>query len=288
MTKIMNKNLRKAFSLVELSIVILVIGILVAAITKGGDLYRDTKLVAAKTVTQSSIVNSIEGLMLWLETTSSDSFGNKNINDGDKVSQWNDINPQSTQKSKVECVANCASYVRDAINGLPALRFRNPTIDGYYKVTFSDVGIDSYNSFFVVAKTISQTRNYLFDNFSGVQYTLIINTDNSAGFRFQLHGGKSIFSGANTAKNDENYIVTAIANRANSILRYNGNEATGDISNNSMSNVIKIGKSILTDAKNIEYLDGYIAEFIVFNRILTRKEFESVEKYLSQKWNIDL
>ena len=66
MTKIMNKNLRKAFSLVELSILILVIVILVAAITKWSQLYVDIKLVGARNVTKSSIVNSLNGLTLWL------------------------------------------------------------------------------------------------------------------------------------------------------------------------------------------------------------------------------
>ena len=64
----------KAFSLVELSIVILIIGILIAAVGQGVDLVQDSRLSAARMLTQSSRVNSIKNLVTWLETTSEKSF----------------------------------------------------------------------------------------------------------------------------------------------------------------------------------------------------------------------
>ena len=62
-----------------------------AAITKGSQLYVDIKLVGARNVTKSSIVNSLNGLTLWLEATSSDSFDKENLAEGDKVNIWRNI-----------------------------------------------------------------------------------------------------------------------------------------------------------------------------------------------------
>lgn len=85
----------KAFSLVELSIVILIIGVLIAAAGQGIDLLQDARLTAARMLTQSSRVASLKGLSLWLETTSENSFSAAEAVDGSVVTSWNDINPQA-------------------------------------------------------------------------------------------------------------------------------------------------------------------------------------------------
>lgn len=66
----MIKKPNKGFSLVELSIVILIIGVLIAGVSQGIDLLQDSRLAAARMLTQSSRVNSIKNLVTWLETTS--------------------------------------------------------------------------------------------------------------------------------------------------------------------------------------------------------------------------
>ncbi|MFM7620236.1 MAG: prepilin-type N-terminal cleavage/methylation domain-containing protein [Alphaproteobacteria bacterium] len=64
----------KAFSLIELSIVILIIGILVAGVTQSSRLIRQMALSSARALTQSSPVPSIAGLVSWYEPTSEKSF----------------------------------------------------------------------------------------------------------------------------------------------------------------------------------------------------------------------
>ena len=64
-----HKNLKKAFSLIELSVVVLIIGILIAGITSGSRLVRNSKLASAAQFTKSSDINSIADLVLWLEPT---------------------------------------------------------------------------------------------------------------------------------------------------------------------------------------------------------------------------
>jgi prepilin-type N-terminal cleavage/methylation domain-containing protein len=59
------KNLhKKAFSLIEISVVILIIGILIAGISQGIDLYQDSRLAIARSLTQNSRVGRIENLEL--------------------------------------------------------------------------------------------------------------------------------------------------------------------------------------------------------------------------------
>lgn len=57
-----NIKSNKAFSLIELSIVILIIGILVAGVTQSSRLINQIKLSLAQSITRSSDVNSIDNL----------------------------------------------------------------------------------------------------------------------------------------------------------------------------------------------------------------------------------
>ena len=82
----------KGFSLVEMLIVLLIIGILIAGISQGIDLYSEFKIKNAQKLTINSSVSRIEGLALWLETTLEKSFQTKMVNNSE-VPQWNNISP---------------------------------------------------------------------------------------------------------------------------------------------------------------------------------------------------
>ena len=136
MIKIKN---HKAFSLVEISMVILVIGILIAGVSQGIDLYDDYRLTSARNLTKNSLVNRIPDLEMWLETTSENSlatgtssFTDKpNPIDQDSIGRWNNINPNilptarnhATQNNPTVSVDNQPKYIRKGMNGLPALLF---------------------------------------------------------------------------------------------------------------------------------------------------------------------
>ncbi|MBM3590130.1 MAG: prepilin-type N-terminal cleavage/methylation domain-containing protein [Alphaproteobacteria bacterium] len=51
---------RKAFSLIEISVVILIIGILIAGISQGIDLYNDFNLTKARNITKNSRVGRFQ------------------------------------------------------------------------------------------------------------------------------------------------------------------------------------------------------------------------------------
>ena len=118
--------MKRAFSLIELSIVILIIGILVAGVTQSSRLVSEMRLSSAKRLTQSSPISSIKGLLLWLETSSDNSFDN-NVGDGDQVANWYDLNPLSNTKYTLNqsTTANRPTYIKSSTGGIPALKFNN-------------------------------------------------------------------------------------------------------------------------------------------------------------------
>ena len=121
------KKHQKAFSLVELSMVILIIGILIGGVSQGIDLYGDFKLTSARNLTSGSIVGRVPNLSMWWETTAENSFVNPKPNDGNLINQWNDINSQRAIKINLLAPndATRPAYKASAINNLPALKFSN-------------------------------------------------------------------------------------------------------------------------------------------------------------------
>ena len=66
--------MKKAFSLIELSIVILIIGILVAGVTQSSRLLKMMRLQSARSLTNSGPVISINNIVLWVDSVSEESF----------------------------------------------------------------------------------------------------------------------------------------------------------------------------------------------------------------------
>jgi len=125
----MKKN--KAFSLVELSVVILIIGILVAGVTQSGRLIRQIKLSTARSITASSDVASIRDITAWFEASTEGVFtdinGNTDVEDKVEINIWRDTNPQKSKGDKPQLI-NTASgakpkYVSNGINGIPSVYF---------------------------------------------------------------------------------------------------------------------------------------------------------------------
>jgi prepilin-type N-terminal cleavage/methylation domain-containing protein len=116
---------QKAFSLIELSIVILIIGILIAGVTQASRLVGRMRLASARTQTQSSPVAGIRDLHSWFEATSDNSFDSAEAEDGLSITNWYDINPQVTSKitANQATTTNKPTYIANGINNLPAISF---------------------------------------------------------------------------------------------------------------------------------------------------------------------
>ncbi|MFT6346642.1 MAG: prepilin-type N-terminal cleavage/methylation domain-containing protein, partial [Myxococcota bacterium] len=108
-----NIKIKLGFSLLELSVVLLVISVLMTAVIKGSDLIDVAKINSAKQKTINSPVLDIDNLIVWYEPIMSESFDNLEADDGKTVSVWNDIsgnNPKSPNNALQTNAANRPTY----------------------------------------------------------------------------------------------------------------------------------------------------------------------------------
>lgn len=295
------KNNKKAFSLIELSIVILIIGILIAGVTQSSRLIKQFRLSTARTLTQSSPVTSITGLALWLDTTSEVSFADAQTEDGQTVTSWIELNPQVITKSTLAVTTGGvgAVYTDNAINGLPALNFSG---NSSYEVTMNNITPNALKTIFVVFKTTaaSPQRGYLYDSTPALnstscaagQNTFIAETTaGGAG----LNAGTVCGGGAcsttlvpvGALAFEKAHLVMVMENAATSFVRYNGTQSA-NMNMPGTSGFLNTTMRIGNACSRTEIMKGFIGELIIFDRALKSEEYRSVESYLAKKWNIKI
>jgi len=81
---------KKAFSLIELSAVIVIIGILIVGAMIASDLVKKSKIAAAQSLTKASPIAGIQDNALWLESSGESSFKDTETSTGDAVTTWYD------------------------------------------------------------------------------------------------------------------------------------------------------------------------------------------------------
>ena len=293
MTKTTNQ---KAFSLIEISMVILVIGILIAGISQGIDLYDDYRLTSARNLTKNSQVNRIPDLEMWLETTSENSlatgtssFTDKpNPVDQDSIGRWNNINPNilpsaRNHATQATSTNNQPKYIRKGMNGLPALLFDGTndffSFDGNFLV-----GAD-YTIFVVEARNSVNYNAFLSGNQAGTNKMLILGY-NQYDQIIYTHYGIDLKKAMPTFISPIPRIHSFVFSKINGKSIYtNSGTGTSDVN---QAPLISYSGSSIGNYSNNYYYKGSIAEIIFYTRALTDKERQGVEAYLSKKWGIKL
>jgi prepilin-type N-terminal cleavage/methylation domain-containing protein len=303
----MKNKSHQAFSLIEISVVIVIIGILIAGISSGIELYDDYKLKVAQNITKNSRVNRIPDLEMWLETTGENSlatgttnFTNKpNPADQDPIGRWNDINPNilpsarnhATQTNPTVLIDNQPKYIRNGINGLPALLFDGSNDFFSFNGDFL-VGADY--TIFVVEKRLSiksNTNNCFLAGSSNLALSNLSLGYRSSTSLAHVHWGSGY---------DFSITIPAFTSPINRIHSFVFSKSTGKaiyINGNGGSKIFNatqnlpiisyLGSSIGNN-RNYYYYDGYIAEMIFYTRALSNRERQEVELYLSKKWGIKI
>ncbi len=301
---------RKAFSLVELAIVILIIGIVVAGVTQGTRLISAYRLSSAQQLSQSSPVVSIAGLVLWLDATNNISFIETEAQDEFKLSKWNDSDPHENPKHNAAQTSTDAQpvYVASAINGLPAVRF-----DGaqYMDIPYvSELNTASYTVIVAVKPIVLPGAGY-----SGI----VCNRGEASttkGYIVYLTSGNNYrgWVGTSGGWRGQNSYFTAVANRSEIFATsYDASPAInsqyayfyrGRITNGGTYSTTDSGFTIVTQSTqpmrigasaNItnptpiaptSFFNGYIGEIIIFNRKISSEERKAIEDYLAKKWGV--
>lgn len=304
-------KLRSAFSLLEISIIFVIVGIVLATIIRSSSIYTDYKLNTARSLTSSSDVSSIQGLILWLDATAEKSFDSAEREDNTAISTWYDINPTINPNNATQSTAASKPiYVMDAINNLPALKFDG--INDFLRLSsagsdFNDAPETANNfTIFVVAKpnsadVLSTERTSGTAGTSGKKYLLF--PENGGIIYPKVSAASSGIAmgtnGISVYEHSSSYLppVLVYATSATSptiievdytdkvpSLYINGAlvRKTAQGPTNYVFPTFSIGGGVYG------YYSGHIAEIIIYNRVLLDDERESVAKYLSKKWGIRL
>ena len=301
----MKKQSKFGFSLIELSVVILIIGVLVLGVTQGSRMMSEASLKSARSLTTSSPVASIDGLVLWLEPTMAKSLQNSNnsfdLSDGDQIKNWIDINPQTTTPFTATESSDMPTYKKNGINGLPTLFF-DASSDGATGQTLQIPYSPSLNSnestIFVVSSLQERTADHRSiinnrdeDALSG--YVLYNLSSNASNVMFGKDGsGWNEWTTGGAIRKNQASIISFSLSSGRSTFYLNG-PMPASLSSGTSPNpdpyLANTTHSFQIGALNNQYyFDGYISEIIVFNRALQDWERKSVDAYLAQKYKIKL
>jgi len=292
----MKKKNNTAFSLIEIAVVMMIIGILVAGITQSKKLIAQTLINTARSNTLSAPVLSTPGLLVWFETVLEKSFIETEQEDMAQVSKWLDLNNSSSIKFDLvqSNASNRPNYIIKGLNDLPSLEFLgNNYLEIPYNLAISPVSF----TIFIVSKIkilpISQVSTILCNNSANRGF--IINSFlNGSIPNYQIGVGDNAtlisqnLSSAGNAFNKADLVT--IIHSGTTLTSFYNSTTSSTISNNF---AINIDKKLTVGVNNCNlslsnFLQGQIGEIIFFERNLKSEERISIEKYLGRKWGIRL
>jgi prepilin-type N-terminal cleavage/methylation domain-containing protein len=283
----------KAFSLIELAVVILIIGTLVAGVVQGSRMIDAARVQTAQTVTQSSPVAGIPNLVIWLDASASNSFDSAEAVDGTQITNWYDVNPHVTSKAVVTQATTLdkPTYIAEAINNLPSVRFNGT--NGCLTNTTLAVGV--HMSSFIVAKTSSVTA--VFRRLISISTGYFVGIGNGTPAPvgqfavFYNDGGgfnhTAGFGADSVLTVDKDYVFSATLNALGINKGYINGVDVGSPPTTPESKVVSSGMYVgCHNTSGTQRWFGDIAEIIVFDRALSADERKAIEKYLGKKWGI--
>jgi prepilin-type N-terminal cleavage/methylation domain-containing protein len=282
---------KKAFSLIELSIVILIIGIIIAGVTQSSSLLAKAKLQSAQTATKNSPVSGTPDLLMWFETTLNESFatpdGSTQTEDGAVIDVWNDINPQSSQKLFLinfygpngQDETQEINYSKaGGPNALPSIHL--PSAIGVLDLSTNRSLSDGNALTAINASKITIFAVYL--RTSGVSGSIEVDGDNfyyiaddTGSHELNFNNGSSNTS--TSASSTEIASITSSGSYAN--LYING----ANESDNTDASLIQNNDYFEIYGNNF-----YLSEFIVFDRVLKDVERQAIEQYLGKKYGVSV
>ena len=276
---------RTAFSVVEASIVLILVGILVAGIVMArGTFFFQAKIDKIASANKSSPLRDMNGLSIWLDTATNESFNDSEFEENSRISKWKNISPNHYNEFNVlqSTPANQPSYIFDKFDDLPLIKFDGNNV-------LSSASIAGYKFLGVNQATIIIVQKYNFPNHnsktinwdpSGANQIGVTALNSSGNLVFNFGAGQ-ISSAAASFGYGWN-IITLIKSNTSGIIRING----AILQNSTMNASINVSSSDNLDIGTS--LNGALREVIIFNRELIPVEIREVERYLSNKWSIRL
>jgi hypothetical protein len=281
---------KKAFSLFELSLVILICGLVIAGITQGSKMVKKSRLAAAGSLTQNSPVKDTENLLLWLETSLAMSFVSAEARDGTPISIWYDISQQKPNPLNANQTTgtNQPKFYTDVFDSaLPAVRFDGS--DDFLGFDGSDLANNAYTVFVVAQRSSNKSDNFFIAGSS---------TATDANLKLGFSDGSTIMH--SHYSNDLTFTTEAYSSPQQEIHTFwfntidgkkywlNGG-STPDAAGSSQTTALSsFAGASLGNYSNSSYFQGDVAEIIIFTRSLKTEERRAIEDYLSKKYRIKI
>jgi len=291
----------QAFSLIEISVVIVIIGILIAGISSGIDMYQDYRLASARNLTKNAPISRISDLKLWLETTSEKAFkigATANINDYTNIAVpndqqdigvWQEDNATKYPQEIAYQVNNFKpSYIKNGIGGLPSLYFDGKNnVNGDFMIfdgSLLSVWEDGFTVFVVERKSV------LGNNYQYLLSSSVLNFGYTSDARLRIQAnGTSNFGNIGSLINQDR-IHLYYQNTKDSLIKILVNNknypGTTGLVEAKIANVAS--GQIAKFSTNSFFYTGLISEIIIYARPLANSEISKVHLYLANKYKIRL
>ena len=311
----------KAFSLVELSVVIVIVMIMIAGLIQSSRIIGAMRIATARNVTQSSAMPWINYIVTWYDSTAADAFLESEIDDGDKISRWNGAEVRYSDRINLDQNVDDYKpiYTSNGMYGLPSIKFDGK--DDYFFSENVEQSILTYRSasVFVVFDPKTVTSN---DKRSILYQPAECGREFDVGYNFNSKGNFGIASSSGTCgstnattsgidfvvqnekivasliiyqtpmvKGDTSNIKTFRNGYLESVSKVNEGYTSKLIEDDKKysdgSNRLYIGARKTSDnAVPTSFFNGLLGEMIVFNRSLNNEDRKEIEKYLGKKWGI--
>ena len=280
--KIKNLNIR-AFSLLELSIVIIIIGVLLAGVIGSKHLVKKAKINSAQAITRSSPISGTLGNKLWLETSLAEiSLGGASSND-DFVTTWLDNSSNKTAISISLPTGSSGPTYSNSINSVQAIKFGSSSSTNYLQIDNASFLNGTDYTIFITEKRLSTNSgvgNYLL----GEDGSFALGYESGTAI-IQSHGEGS--SSTNQANIES---LTAYSNKPR-VMVFTHSSTDGNkiyinatLSNEDTSAEAKAHLSGITTLALGKGYNGEIGEIAIFDRDLKTVERQDIENYLTDKW----
>ena len=127
----MNKN-KSAFTLMEVSVVILIIGLLLIGVIGAKHMLKKARITSAHSLTKASPINAIKSNAIWLESSFDELNLGKNLSSEDALTSWR--NSANTQNSYTISAVGTGPVYYNSINYIQAVKFGTTSSENHLQI----------------------------------------------------------------------------------------------------------------------------------------------------------
>lgn len=281
---------RKGFSLIEISVVILIIGVLIAGISQASDMIDEAALKGARTASRGSRIPRVKDLVLWVDAVSdggSLTSVNKQAVDADTVTQLKDFNPNSNAKLTL---SGSSTFSSNKISGLPGITLSSASSNNFKLTTRFDNSTGEYTIYLIyqpVALPASGAVGVILEkrNATSGVFPYRLEIDSGGLYRYSNSNSVVVYGSKKASAGKTNLIRISRSSIGAVVLEVDGSPASG-----TSASFIGNNDELIIGAQNgttiTNYVNGRIGELIIYERDLVLSEETDIENHLYKKWKL--